>query len=284
MTNRIRHIRVTNGLLSPTQAEMRISVVPEFHTPTTEVRGRLMGPRCPYASTIEVAYPLRAPPGDRRIVETPEIVLRVIIPEPSFWDTDSPFLYEGPVELWQDGQCCDQRTVCHGLRSGRLGKRGLLVNDRPLLLQGQFLQANSSTARSEDEARRLHEAGFNLLVTSIQDTTLDLWQLADRFGLFIMGRLKDYDETTPQRVSNLLGHVSCLGWLIETDRPPPQDWIPPGCLLGWSGDFVSPGTSLEGIGFLYGTLELARFGKPLLVRGKINSASDGSVPILGCVL
>ncbi len=61
MDNRIRQIEVRDRSLIPAEAEVWITVTPEHHTPTTEVRGRLMGPRCPYASTVEVAYPPAAP-------------------------------------------------------------------------------------------------------------------------------------------------------------------------------------------------------------------------------
>ena len=283
MSNRIRHIRVSHGPISPAQAEVRITVVPERQTPTTEVRGRLMGPRCPYASTIEVAYPLRLPPGGNPTAESLDLTRHVIIPEPSFWDTESPFLYEGPVELWQDGQCCDQQIVRHGLCSLRVGKRGLLINDRPLLLRGRVVTADGEMAGSESDLRMLHEAGFNLLVAPVADETMELWQHADRFGLLILGQLRDDSEATQHRLVLLTEHASCLGWLIESARLPSRDWFPSGGLLGWTGDIVSPETSLAEMDFLFGSPELASHGKALLVTGESRSPSSESVPILGCV-
>src|SRR6266852_987779 len=116
MTNRILHIDLRSHSTIPAEAEVRITVVPERLTPTTEVRGRLMGPRCLFANTIEVAYHLRPlPPGSPT---TPgALVLRAIIPEASLWEPECPFLYEGPVELWQDGQRCERVMVRHGLRT-----------------------------------------------------------------------------------------------------------------------------------------------------------------------
>ena len=95
MTNRIRRVSIENHSLVPAEAEVRLKVELAHVTPTTEVRGRLMGPRCPYSSTVEIAYPLRplrepVPQG---------LACRVLIPEASLWDPVSPFLYEGPVEL-----------------------------------------------------------------------------------------------------------------------------------------------------------------------------------------
>ena len=40
---------------------------------------------------------------------------RAIIPEPCLWDPESPFVYQCVLELWQDGQLCDQRSTEYGL-------------------------------------------------------------------------------------------------------------------------------------------------------------------------
>jgi hypothetical protein len=109
MSNRIRDLQVTQRRWDAAEAELWITVVPEQLTPTTEVRGRLVGPRCPGVSTVEVAYPLR--PLSRPPEGLAGLTARVIIPDPLAWEPQSPFVYEGPVELWQDGQKCDQRPV-----------------------------------------------------------------------------------------------------------------------------------------------------------------------------
>ena len=49
-----------------------------------EVSGRLMGPRCPGVSTIEIAYPLQA---------LAPAVYRVVIPEPLCWSADRPLVW-----------------------------------------------------------------------------------------------------------------------------------------------------------------------------------------------
>src|SRR6059058_4657055 len=158
MDNRILDVSVEDRSLDPVSAEVWVTVTPEHLTPTTEVRGRLTGPSCPYSSTVEIAYPLtplRRPedtlPGALR--------LRVVIPEPSFWDTQSPFLYAGPVELWQDGQRCDRIQVRHGLRRLTLGPRGLRLNGRPLTLRGIPWEASFA-----QKAPALHRDGYNALL------------------------------------------------------------------------------------------------------------------------
>ena len=52
-------MQVCEHSLDPAQAELWISVTAEHLTPTTELRGQLAGPRCLYAATVEVGYPLR---------------------------------------------------------------------------------------------------------------------------------------------------------------------------------------------------------------------------------
>ena len=92
MENRILDVRVDDHSLDPVSAELRVIVTPERLTPTTEVHGRLVGPSCPYASTVEVAYPL-TPLRQTGPTVPGALRLRVVIPEPSLWDTQSPYLY-----------------------------------------------------------------------------------------------------------------------------------------------------------------------------------------------
>ena len=89
-------IEVRNRLLTPTEAEVWISVRADGSTGDLSVRGRIMGPHCAYASTVEVAYPLRPLRG---APDTLGATARVLIPEPSFWDPESPFLYEDRCDL-----------------------------------------------------------------------------------------------------------------------------------------------------------------------------------------
>jgi hypothetical protein len=132
MPNRIRRAAVVNRSLSPVEADLAVVVEADEVNERTEVRGRLIGPSCPYASTVEVAYPLR--PFPRPMPDAP-LSRRVVIPEPSLWDPISPFLYAGVLELWQDGAFADRTELRHGLRSVRLQSDGLLWNSKPLKLR-----------------------------------------------------------------------------------------------------------------------------------------------------
>jgi hypothetical protein len=109
MDNHIRKTTVEVKRLSAAEAEVWVTAELDAVTPGTELRGRLVGPRCPGTSTIEVAYPFRPPPSTPEAADTQTV--RVVIPEPNFWTEQTPFVYEGTIELWQDGRRCDTAAV-----------------------------------------------------------------------------------------------------------------------------------------------------------------------------
>lgn len=280
MDNRIRQITVLDGPLIPAQAEVWISVVPEKQTPTTELRGRLMGPRCPFSNTVEIAYPLAAAPLNHIPPGMPGVVRRVIIPEACLWEPESPFLYQGPIELWQDGRRCDHQMVSRGLRYFILGEHGLRLNSRPLMLRGRSL-----VPRTDEEALSLRRQGYNLLIVPIEPDTLSVWERADRIGFFVLGVTLDNSDETLRSCSLISQHPSCLGWLVETGKHPALDLLPPNGLVGLICDPTPPQIYLQSfISFLYGPLELANLGKPLLVKGEASRYPRENSSILGHVL
>jgi hypothetical protein len=115
MNNRIRKSTVDVRRLSAAEAEVWVTVEVEELTPGTELRGKLTGPRCPGVTTVEVAYPLR--PLRRPAEEWANALLvRVLIPEPNLWTEGTPFVYDGRLELWQDGKCVDMAKLVVGLK------------------------------------------------------------------------------------------------------------------------------------------------------------------------
>ena len=114
MSNKLRQVNVRVRGLSAAEAELWLLVEAERVTPTTEVRGRLVGPRCPGVTTIEVAYPLR--PFPRPPEGLSPLSRRAVIPEPSLWEPGQPYVYRAVVELWEGGQECDRAEFDYGLR------------------------------------------------------------------------------------------------------------------------------------------------------------------------
>ena len=204
MSCRIQQIQITSGRLDPVEAEVLVHVDLEHATSSMPVRGRLIGPRCPYSSTVEVAYPF-----EQRFAEEGHRRLRVVIPEPCLWDPETPFLYEGLVELWDAGQRRDQVQIRHGLRRFSLGRHGLRWNGRMLTLRGAV-----RSSRQPDDALRLHRAGSNLLLVPITAGDSTLWEIADRFGFLVLGQVADRTGLTEGLA--LRRHVSCLGWVLAS--------------------------------------------------------------------
>lgn len=117
MSNSIRRTTVEVRRATPAEAEVWVVAEPEEVTPATELRGRLVGPRLPGRTTVEVPYPFRPAPGAAGSPRT--LAVRVVIPEPNLWTEAAPFVYEGPLELWQDGRRCDAVAVSVALKARR---------------------------------------------------------------------------------------------------------------------------------------------------------------------
>jgi hypothetical protein len=209
MKNRIRQVRISQPRWDIVEAELWIDVVPEVVTASTEIRGRLMGPRCLFSSTVEVAYPLRP---TRSGNASPGLRSRAIIPEPNFWEPQCPFFYEGIVELWEEGTCLDQVHVRHGLRLIQLDARGLRVNGNRLTVRGA-----ARTELSEQAARDLRQGGFNAVVLPLSAAAAPGWDVADRLGLFVIGR-GCVGAESPRLAEELSQHPSCLGWIISSQQ------------------------------------------------------------------
>jgi hypothetical protein len=210
MTNRIQQIRIQDGPLDLARVEVWIDVYPEILTSTTQVRGRLMGPRCPYAGTVEVAYPFREVSREYQATGIPHLSVRAVIPEANLWDPISPFLYHGPVELWQNGQLCETVPVSHGFRSLNLGPHGLRWNGQPLTLRGV-----SRSTCSEAEERALHQANINTLLVPAGLEITQFWEIGDVFGLLVLGRITTKADV--KHVSPCEQRPSGLGWLVNPD-------------------------------------------------------------------
>jgi hypothetical protein len=237
MANRIRAVDVRQRLMDLTEPEIWVTVRPERVTPTTEIVGRLVGPRCRFATTVEVAYPLRpfARPTDvpSAATELAELPRRVVIPEASYWEPESPFLYEGAVELWENGKAVDRHELRVGLRTIQLVARGLRVNGKPLALRVRAVDA-----LSEHEALALRDKGINAVLAPVSAATTPIWDTADRLGFFVIGRVPDSGNALATAKA-LRQHPSRLAWLVQsTGADAAQDLLRklngelPGDLLG----------------------------------------------------
>src|SRR5262249_55002250 len=151
-------------------------------------------------------------PFVRPAEDVPPLTMRVVIPEASFWEPESPFLYQGPVELWQDGERRDRVTVRHGLCSWSLTSRGLRWNGKRLTLRGR-----AGRGLTDDNAMSLRRAGVNLLLAPADEPAV--WDLADRLGFLVLGELSTLDAGELGVVEKRTPHPSCFGWLVNNSLP-----------------------------------------------------------------
>jgi hypothetical protein len=270
----LERAEVHNHVLSPAEADVRITLCFAEPVLDLELRGRLVGPRCPYASTVEVAYPLRPLPGDR----PDTLCARVVIPEPSLWEPACPFLYEGPVEVWQADYLVHRLRLRHGLRSLQLGPRGLRWNGQPLLIRG----VNRETA-SQEQTIRLRAAGYNTFLLAQPD---DYLATADRLGLLALVRTEVVPLVQPD--------AACfLGWIVPQEVLERKAAVvpltrQPTCLLGVELTRPLPEEQLAGVSFLCCSEELLpeleSLRQPKLVLTKREFPSEPPGPgILGRV-
>jgi hypothetical protein len=108
----IRNVTVEPVRVSPAEAVLLVRVELDAPLPGGEARGRLVGPRCPGVSTIEIAYLLHPLPASGDTV----LSLRAVVPEPNLWSAAAPFRYDGRAEVWGGGACVAAEAFAVELR------------------------------------------------------------------------------------------------------------------------------------------------------------------------
>ncbi len=270
--------------LNPTEAELQFKIEIPGTISQPEFRGRLMGPQCPYATTVEIAYPLRPLPGkEKRSANA--LGGRVVIPEPSLWDPISPFLYQGPLEVWSDDEPILQLQVRHGLHSRQLVVQGLRWNGQLLNLRGKF--RDSVNEKTLEEFR---QQGINTVLTIPGENASSLCDWADRFGMLILFQIsrESIDWSIVEKLSQ---HVACLGWLV------PGDWWERSeilnkfreatqgkTLLGIDVQHTAPEKDFSGFSFVYCDKSREIKGNVLrLLRGNETDFPQETEGILGII-
>ncbi|MFO0964547.1 MAG: hypothetical protein U0793_03025 [Gemmataceae bacterium] len=164
-------IRLRTVALDPVRAEIAVDLGPWPLDPGDEVRGKLVGPQCRHASTIEIAYPLRKKPGTA--------TYHFLIPEPSLWEPDTPFVYSGKIEWLRGDTKLAEATVVHALFSLKKTAAGWRLNGKP------FEPRAIEAAGAVEELPALREQGFNVL--RVAEASLALRERAARIGFLLAG-------------------------------------------------------------------------------------------------
>ena len=113
---------------------------------------------------------------------------RIVIPEPAWWDAESPFLYHGPIELWEHESRVESAGLRLGLRHAEWNGEQLIWNGKPVGLKSQTL-----SEFDEPTLQSLRERGWNSVIVppgADQDRladcrshrTLCFFRRADRSG------------------------------------------------------------------------------------------------------
>jgi hypothetical protein len=199
MPARIDDVTIKPVRLTPTEAELAVEVTYSPAPPACELHGRLMGPTCAYSSTVEVAYPIRK--CHARGDDPRKLIGRIVIPEPSWWDPESPFLYTAVVELWADGGKVDATRFSCGLRTAKFTPHGLWWNGRSL-----DLQTRATPRRAESEWAHARAEGVSAVDVPAA-VAAAAWDYGDRIGLLIV-------TDQPVRVDTVR-HPSALGWTSD---------------------------------------------------------------------
>jgi hypothetical protein len=190
MSNYIKSTLLIIHRLDPVEARIHILVHPQKLVSSTQVLGRILGPKSAYGSTVEVAHPLRELSREYETTGDPRISLAAALPEPCAWSPESPLHYDVNLELYQGNELCERMRRSMALHTCKLRPRELLWNGRPLRLRGVAC-ANLTV----EEARTLHQAGFNTLLVPARKDMSALWELGDRFGFLILARITDRNES-----------------------------------------------------------------------------------------
>ena len=135
------------------------------------------------------ATPSTLAPGETALVRQ-----RFYVQQPRLWSPDHPWLYTAQVSL--DGA---PTLVRFGIRTVTVDPRkGLRINDEPVLLRGACLHADNgplgAAAIGRADERRielLKEAGFNAIRTAHNPASPAMLDACDRLGMMVMDEAFD---------------------------------------------------------------------------------------------
>ncbi len=264
--DRLTGIDLSTVALSGAEAELRIELRFDKPVGQVEFRGRLTGPHCHYASTVEIAYPFRPVPGAPKIAAD-AVVGRVVIPEPNLWTPSLPFHYEGVVELWAQGRSLAKLRISQGLRTLQLQSGKVRWNAGQVLLRGRRIER-----ASESDAMAWRQAGYNTWLVEVGPHADALAQLADRLGFFLVAEVKVGPDPL-LHIQSLARRTCCVAFVVP-DRPAKrQSWrdrltatgIGGKQLMGTAVGALQDGEDWADVDFVLGHQQKLPANLPLLV-------------------
>jgi hypothetical protein len=205
--NRLKGIQNYKLSISSPEADIWFKVAAQRATAGTEVRGRIVGPRCLFEPSVQAVSPLRSV---KHVDDgQAEVIVRTSFPHPYFWNPRNPFLYRVVVELWQDEQLCDVSGFDLGFRTTVIGLSGVSVNEEPFLLQGM-----ANLPDSLENAIGPRQAGYNLVLAD--KGQWNLWVRANPMGFLLLERVT-LSRLTPHYIALLYQQPCFLGFVLDKE-------------------------------------------------------------------
>lgn len=219
MSNRIVGQELIEVDVDPTQVHLYLRVEAEQWSPTTEVRAYLSGPINVLKPTEPGTFPFKALPNPEEDVDEGVNSFEVLLDNPALWSPESPYRYEGQVELWEGGVRVDAVPLHYAVYMLGWDEDALFVNEEPLIPRLREVQS-----LDEVTARRLRKEGVNVVLLPATDTAA--WEIADQVGLFLLGELPA-DGALPEDLLDRSVRPCCLGWVYPSlETPMPDEPIP----------------------------------------------------------
>lgn len=248
--NRLRGVQTKSlSHISGEQADIWFQVDAQRVVSGTEVRGRIVGPRCLFAETAESVIPLRS--VVHRAGDQVELIARTAFQAPALWDPRNPLLYRVVVELWQDGQRCAVSGFDLGFCMIEMRSSNVLVNQNPLFLKGM-----PYLPQSREDAAVRRQAGYNLALT--EKGQWHWWVRANPMGFLLLEKVA-LSTLTPQYIGLLSQQPCFFGFVLDRellDRSPSENesflrpWQERRVLIGLELDGSPPSSLPNGLSFL----------------------------------
>jgi beta-glucuronidase len=171
---------------------------------------------------------------------------QLAVPDPRLWGPADPYLYTLHLDMIQDGQTCDEYQLPVGLRTVAVQGDQLLLNDRPIFLQGfgkhedfPVVGRGFCLPVAVKDFALLRWIGANSFRTAHYPHAEQVLQMADRQGLMVIAespavslffgrgtrqRLAVCKQQVEEMIARDRNHPSVIMWSVanEPDSDVPQ--------------------------------------------------------------
>jgi hypothetical protein len=188
----------------------------------------VLDPHGAEVAAIEFPVPVEAEAGQ----------VELAIPGPRLWDVGQPELYRIEATLLAAGERVDWMSERFGMRSIEASDGRIVLNGRPIYLRGaldqdvypETLAGAPSRAYVDEQLRRAHEMGINLLRCHMKIPDPAYFEAADEAGILVWCELPSWSRFTTAAaergratlraaVELAYNHPSVVAWTIIN-----EDW------------------------------------------------------------